>query len=270
MDSVGPFGIEKLPDRRFILNLPRNANYKQLVCGLVEYDVTAARRKILEYRRRSATPVSFLAWFVKCLAQAASEHPELGCRHAGGRTAGFKDVDVVVFIGRLVDGRSFIFPVTVQRANCKEISAITEEINAVDIESEDLKHTPLFSDEKRQFSEWLVRWSADILRRLFWRILKVDFFWHEDAAGLISVISPGMSEFAERYDIPGLSFDLGSITRKAVAAGDGCAVRQYLPAKLLAGRRVANGTHLDGFITGLNKLLGEAWGLDWPSGTDKD
>jgi hypothetical protein len=73
--------------------------------GLLEFDVTEARRAIHAWRRASRQPLSFTALLVASFAHAIGEDPALHAYRKGRRQVVlFDDVDVAVLVEQLIDG----------------------------------------------------------------------------------------------------------------------------------------------------------------------
>jgi len=77
-DDIGHYEIIDFPKVRIptldFLNLGDNNHY---VKGLVEFDVTEGRSKIHEHEKNTQKKISFTAWLLKCIGQAASEFKEV-------------------------------------------------------------------------------------------------------------------------------------------------------------------------------------------------
>ena len=60
--------------RRLEINLARLSHRKNLIRGLVEVDVTRARRFLREEKLRTGKALSFTAFISACLGQAIAEN----------------------------------------------------------------------------------------------------------------------------------------------------------------------------------------------------
>jgi pyruvate/2-oxoglutarate dehydrogenase complex dihydrolipoamide acyltransferase (E2) component len=89
----GSYEVEPLPSgRREVLDLLQYASRVPVVHGLLEVDVSRARR-CLEKRVEAVT---FTTFVVTCVGRAVDAHPEINVRRAGRRLVRFHGVDIVV------------------------------------------------------------------------------------------------------------------------------------------------------------------------------
>ena len=95
MDRIGPY-TEKVFStyRKNISLISREGSRKLAIHSLVELDVTQALNLIKELKQ-SGKDVSFTAWIIKCIAQGASEHPDINSYRQGRRKIIlFDEVDI--------------------------------------------------------------------------------------------------------------------------------------------------------------------------------
>lgn len=91
-DSHPGFRVERLPDgRQGVLDLLAFARRVPVIHGLLEVDVTEARRRLAQHPEATVT-----AFVTASVAQAIGRHPEMNVRRAGRRVIRFDTVDVVV------------------------------------------------------------------------------------------------------------------------------------------------------------------------------
>lgn len=89
----GAYGVERLPPgRRAVLDLLRYASRVPVVHGLLEVEVTEARRCL---QQRAEVP-TFTTFVVASVGRAVEAHPEINVRRAGRRLVRFHGVDIVV------------------------------------------------------------------------------------------------------------------------------------------------------------------------------
>jgi len=99
--------------------------------GLLEFDVTEARRAIHAWRRTSRQPLSFTALLVASFAHEIGEDPTLHAYRKGRRQVVlFDDVDVAVLVEQLIDGERIPVPHIVRASNRKTPAQIDREIRA--------------------------------------------------------------------------------------------------------------------------------------------
>ncbi|MBW3606077.1 MAG: 2-oxo acid dehydrogenase subunit E2 [Actinobacteria bacterium] len=94
-DSVDTYSVREFPRiRRAYIDVLEQGRRRHLIHGLVEVDVTAARR-VLRDRAAEVRPLSFTGFVVACVAAAVAEQPMLHAYRSGRRRLVlFDDVDV--------------------------------------------------------------------------------------------------------------------------------------------------------------------------------
>src|SRR5215510_10934858 len=95
-----PYQVVPFPKLRRALALMYNAVRRtHKIYGLIEVDVTDARRILREREAKGKEALSFTAFLVACLAHVVNENKSLNaCRQGGSRLALFDDVDVAMAI----------------------------------------------------------------------------------------------------------------------------------------------------------------------------
>lgn len=179
-DRTEPFP----PGRRVTVDAMRVAGRRSDVHGLVEFDVTEARRLIDERGAETGERLSFTAFLVHCLARAVEEHPETQAyRDWRGRLVLFDDVDVMVIVERTVDGRRLGLPHVVRGAQRRSVQSIHEEIRAAQRGPGDGQRSP-----------WLPLFLRlpGAVRRLFYRLPRWSPRHWRRVAGTVSVTAVGM------------------------------------------------------------------------------
>jgi pyruvate/2-oxoglutarate dehydrogenase complex dihydrolipoamide acyltransferase (E2) component len=127
------YTIEPFPlVRRVIVDANRLGKRKRTIYGLLEFDVTAPRRRLAEHEARTGEALSFTAYLAWCLARAVAEHPQV---HAlldwRGRLVTFEDVDVSLVIEIELEGRRFPMSHILRRAQRRAFRELHEEIRGV-------------------------------------------------------------------------------------------------------------------------------------------
>ncbi|MFC4247540.1 2-oxo acid dehydrogenase subunit E2, partial [Natribaculum luteum] len=108
---------ELFPARRLgTVDYMRTAGRRSNVHGLVEIDVTEARRRIEAIEAETGESQSFTAFLVCCLARAIDDHPHVNAyRDWRGRVHVFEDVDVNVLVETTVRGDRMGVPHVVRK-----------------------------------------------------------------------------------------------------------------------------------------------------------
>ncbi len=147
-----PFVEIKYPAvRQFTADIGRLDREMHRIRGFLEIDVTQSLERI----KRIRTPkhkVSFLAWFLKVLADTVISHPPVnGIKKGRNRVIVFKQVDISTIVEKPVDGASVPLPLVIRAVNTKTPHQISQEIqNAVEQSFEDGK-APSIGAQDNQF-----------------------------------------------------------------------------------------------------------------------
>lgn len=132
-EKIGPYHVVDLtPWRRVwlnILDLPRPA---LCMYGLLEVDVTIARKFIAEHQARTGEKLSFTGFLACCLARAVDENKDVQAYRKGYKQiVMFDDVDVGLMVERQIGGTRILTGHVVRGANHKTYRKIHQEIRAV-------------------------------------------------------------------------------------------------------------------------------------------
>lgn len=116
--------------RKFTSDTGKIDRDKHYVRTLLEVDVSEALQKI----KRLRTPgkkLSFLAWFVKVLADTTTKHPPInGIRKGRNTVVVPKNVNISVVVERKVNGTPVPLPLVLREVNKKTPFQINDEIQA--------------------------------------------------------------------------------------------------------------------------------------------
>lgn len=102
-------GLDIVPlpgGRRAVLDLLDHARRVPVIHGMLEVDVTSARRRLVDHPSGG----TLTAFVVASVARAVTHHPEVNVRRAGRQVIRFDTVDVVVTAEERRDGASFPRP----------------------------------------------------------------------------------------------------------------------------------------------------------------
>ena len=106
--------------------------WRHIIYGLLEIDVTTARRFIQDHKERTGELLSFTGYLAFCLAQAIDEDKSVQGLFRGNRQlVVFDDVDVALPIERKVDGARVPTSHIIRAANHKTFLEIHSEIRRV-------------------------------------------------------------------------------------------------------------------------------------------
>ncbi len=135
-EKVGPYHVVDLPPGRRVwvstleLSWPAHTMY-----GLLEVDVTVARRFIADHKARTGETFSFAGFLTFCLARAVGEDKSIQAYRKGRKhLVLFDDVDVGLMVERKVGEKTALMGHVVRGANRKTCREIHDEIRRVQSE----------------------------------------------------------------------------------------------------------------------------------------
>src|SRR5437763_510572 len=107
----------------------RSIQYKSMMHGLIEVDVTRVRTFLREYKAKTGEALSLTAFLIACLAKAVDEHKAVQAYRKGSKhLILFNDVDMYTPIERDVAGQKQLMPYIIRAANRKTFPEIHHEI----------------------------------------------------------------------------------------------------------------------------------------------
>lgn len=265
LNEIGYYEVTEFPkDRIPTLDFLALGDNKHYVKGLIEFDVTEGRNKILEHEKNTGVKISFTAWLLKCIGQAASEFKEVHSMMMGkNKIIKFDDVDISITVEKTINGLKSPMPLVIRRANKKTVKQINEEIRAA--QSEEVSGAIVLGEhDLKKKVKYYLSLPKFIRRFLIKRRLK-DPIKVKQIMGTIIVTSVGM--FGNLYGWPisttahPLAFGVGSITKKPGVIEDKIEIREYLPLTVLFNHDVVDGAPAARFISRLGELIESGFGL---------
>ena len=172
------------PRRRGTVDYMRVAGRRSNVHGLVEVDVTEARRRLRTLEAETGERRSFTAFLAFCLARAIDDHPEVNAyRDWRGRVHVFEDVDVNVLVETTVGGDRIGVPHVLRAADRRSVRSLHDEIRAAQA-----------SPDPTALSRWgrLALRLPGVLRRQIWRLPQWFPRGWKALAGTGAITSVGM------------------------------------------------------------------------------
>ena len=243
----------------------RVASGRSDVHGLVELDVTEARRLIDERGETTGEQLSFTAFLVHCLARAIDEHPHVNAYlDWRGRLVTFDDVDVNVLVETTVDGERVGVPHVVRAANRRSLQSVHDDIRAAQRDPREGRLSPLASTAMR---------LPGVLRRLVWRLPQWSPRRWKQLAGTVAVTSVGMFGTGGGWAVSPTNYTLqltvGGIGTKPAFVGEGdesgkreIEPREYLSLTVTFDHDVVDGAAAARFVQRLGELVEGGFGLD--------
>ncbi|WP_458209788.1 2-oxo acid dehydrogenase subunit E2 [Haladaptatus sp. NG-SE-30] len=253
-DRIEPFS----PRRRGTVDYMRMAGRRSNVHGLVEIDVTEARRRIQALEEETGEQLSFTAFVVFCLAETIEEHPTVQAYHDWrGRIHRFDDVDVNVLIETTIDGERMGVPHVVRAANQRSLRSIHEEIRTA-------QKNPETTRQSR--GESLALRLPGVVRRQIWRLPQWFPRRWKDLAGTVAVTSVGMFGTGGGWGVSPTNYTLqltvGGIGKKPGIINGEISAREYLDLTVTFDHDVVDGAPAARFIQGLRERMEDAHGLE--------
>jgi len=247
------------------IELLNNLAPKHRIYGLVEVDVTEARKFISENEAKTGEKLSFTGWVVKCVAQAVSEHREVQAMKRGKKKLiVFDDVDVGMIIERQVKSERFATSYCVRKANEKTFRQIHDEIRQAQKGEITGEST---SGEKPPVSARLFSHLPDLLRKLYWRKIRMDPFLRKRLMGTVAVTAVGMFGKGGGWAIPiglhSVVFALGGISTKPRNYANPAELGEFLNMTVMFDEEVSLGAPATRFLARLSEFMQSGFGLKY-------
>lgn len=266
---------------------------RHYVEALIELDVTEARRRISEHKRRGE-PVSFTAWLLHCIGAVCSDHPEIHALRNGRRSiAVFDDVDISILVERTLQGSKVPLPYVVRKVNEKSITEIGLEIRnaqnqSIEGEADFVLRAPGDAGQPAQSaqpakparsarSSGRKRSRQAALMRMYcalpaWlRQTGMSFFLRNPQTvkrnmGTVAVSSLGMMGRFNGWFVPigihPLIFAIGSVSKKPAVVGQQVEIREILNVTMLVDHDVVDGAPAARAMARLTQLVENCHGLE--------
>lgn len=243
--------------RRLMVDGGRLARQKHLIHGLVEIDVTDARRLIREHKTKTGEALSFTAFIISCLGRTVDMNKHMQAyRTWREKVVIFEDVDVNTMFEVEVDGRKLIRPHIIRAVNKKTLREVHEEIRAFQNEHE--------GGREANFIGWFVLLPA-FIRRLFLGMLFRNPHWLKDMNGTVSLTSVGMFGDGGGWGIPvsnhTLQITLGGVANRPALVNGQLESREYLCVTISLDHDVVDGAPAARFIQRLKELIESGYGI---------
>lgn len=243
----------------------RVAREKNYVHGLLEIDVTEARRRIHEYKARTGDDFSFTAFLIGCIACAVDENKSVQAMKLGGwlrqRLIVFEDVDVNVQVEHEVDGRKVVSAHVIRAANRKSARQIHDEIRAAQREK-------ISSDAPVRGLPRLMPLAVRLpgfVRRMILRWMLSNPFVIRNLGGTVNLTAIGMVAKGGGWGIAiaetPLAVAIGGIEPKVKPVDGDICVREMLSITLSFDHDVLDGAPAARFASRMKTLIETAHGV---------
>lgn len=232
------------------------------VHGLIEADVTLARRLIRDHQARSGERLSFTAFAIACLARAIGETPHVHAyRDWRNRLVLFDDVDVNTIAEGEADGEKVVLAFFVRGANHKTVRQIHDEIRSF--------QDPTRARTQLKFMRLFMTLPA-LVRSLFYAAVARGPHIRKKSFGTVCLTAVGMFGGATLgaaggWGIPishhTLTVTLGGIAPRQVWIDGRVEERELLSITLSVDHTIVDGAPAARFAARFKELLQAAHGL---------
>jgi pyruvate/2-oxoglutarate dehydrogenase complex dihydrolipoamide acyltransferase (E2) component len=264
--EIGPYQIVDLsPGRRIWVNTLELSWPSHTIYGLVEVDVTVARRFIADHKVRTGETLSFAGFLTYCLARAVDEDKSIQAHRKGDRhLILFDDVNVGLMVERKVGEKTALMGHVIRAANCKTYREIHDEIRKVQAEP-----VPPARGMPNWFrSVMLLPWP---LSKLVIALLRMNSRRDPTIAvsmgGTVDITSIGMfggghSGWAVTPTPQPVGLAVGSISWKPVVVEERIEPREILNLTVSFDHDIVDGGPATRFVRRLVELIESGYGLD--------
>jgi pyruvate/2-oxoglutarate dehydrogenase complex dihydrolipoamide acyltransferase (E2) component len=224
---------------------------KHTVHGLVEFDITEARKSLKQYRAQTGEAISFSAFFLACLGKALEQNKAMQAYRKGFRKMVIFDaVDVNMLFEVEVDGQKTIRPHILRGVNQKSAPAIHQDIR--DFQSQH------HQSQEAKFIESFVRLPG-FIRRIILRLFLGNPYFIKEYYGTVLVTSIGMFGAGAGWGIPvpnhSLQITLGGVVEKAAVVNSQIEIHKFMSVTVSFDHDVIDGAPAARFIHQLKKLI---------------
>jgi len=258
-----PFRIEAIPrSRRFSIDAGRMGRGRHIIHGLIELDITNARRVLRAYRDRTGERLSLTGYIVHCLAKAIESNDHLHAyRDWRRRLVIYNDIDINVLLEARVSGLAAPVPHIIKAVNKRSYLEIHREIRSV-------QAAPRESREVG-FMRWFLRLPWPLRRLFYWMVMRLPQRFRDYSTPVL-VTAVGMFGKGAGWGIPmptfTLTVTLGGVSEKPAVVNGEIAPREFMNVTLSIDHDVVDGAPAARFAARFRELVETAYGLDDLSG----
>jgi pyruvate/2-oxoglutarate dehydrogenase complex dihydrolipoamide acyltransferase (E2) component len=253
--------------RQLVLDGGWMSRRRQIIHGLVEFDVTDARGFIRDHESETGERLSFTAFLVACIGRAvAADRYVHAMRDWRNRLIIFDDVDVMVVFEIQAGERTFPLVQPLRRANERSVYELHREIRAIQANPESSENTQ--GGLLRRF--YLL---PTFLRHIVYRAILKNPHWFREFGGTVAVTSVGMFGSGGGWGISTpnhtLSIVVGGIAERPTVVEGRIEIRELLSLTIAFDHDVIDGAPAARFGQRLKELVegglkAEDWGVHSP------
>lgn len=259
-DDAGGYRLLPYPRmRQLVMDAGWMSQRRHMIHGLIEVDITEARRLMSAYKTRTGERLSFTAFAAVCLGRAVDEEKLVHAyRDWRNRLVVFDDVDVLIAIEVKAGDRTFPLVHPLRRVNSRKLYDVHHEIRA------------LQADPERQVRAQspVLRWfyyAPTFVRHLIYRMVERNPHWRKQYSGTVGLTSVGMFGRGSGWGLSlpnhSLAVVLGGMAEKPGVVNGKIAIREYLNVTVSFDHDVIDGAPAARFSQTLKELLESGYSL---------
>jgi pyruvate/2-oxoglutarate dehydrogenase complex dihydrolipoamide acyltransferase (E2) component len=186
-DLIGDY--EEFPFKRNLqMDVVKLSSYRYYMEAYADIDVTKPREIIRKYKKKTGKTISFSAFIAYCIGRAVSKHKEVHALRKGKKVIMFDDVDIMIPVERIVDGKHFPTQLILRKANEKSLKELHDEVRGRQKDKEEKYSTQV----SRRRLDLLYKLPSPIRNLVFWRRVRKNPFFLKKIAGTVNLVSIGM------------------------------------------------------------------------------
>ncbi|HET7089849.1 MAG TPA: 2-oxo acid dehydrogenase subunit E2 [Anaerolineae bacterium] len=265
-NNIGPYHVVDLtPARRVWLNTLELSWSTHCMYGLLEVDVTVARRFIAEHKARTGETLSFTGFLVSCLARAVDEDKAVQAYLKGRKQLVlFDDVNVGLMVEGKIGEKRALMGHVIRGANHKTYWEIHQEIRSVQSEP-----VPPSRGMPTWFrSAMLLPWPLSrLIKALLGMAMRRDPTIPVSMAGTVGITSVGMfggshSGWGLTPTSQSLALVVGGTAWKPAVVEGRIEPREILNLTVAFDHDIVDGAPAARFTRRLVELIESGYGLD--------
>jgi pyruvate/2-oxoglutarate dehydrogenase complex dihydrolipoamide acyltransferase (E2) component len=261
--------------RQVVVDFQRHAHGKHTTHGLIEVDVTQARRLLREHKARTGESLSFTAFLIACLGRAVDENkPVHAYRNWRNQLILFDEVDVATMIEvrrpEVLDSHSA--PPSGQESGSFPLAHVLRAVNQrtfLDIHQE-IRAIQTQPQSSQGLQQWgFLRWFLllpGFVRQFFYRALFRSPHLVKEYTGTVNLTAVGMFGQGGGWAISmpnhTLGIAVGGIAERPVIVEGGVEPREYLSLTISFDHDIVDGAPAARFARRLKELIESGYGLD--------
>jgi pyruvate/2-oxoglutarate dehydrogenase complex dihydrolipoamide acyltransferase (E2) component len=256
--TVVPFPLS----RQLVIDSVRVAQRKHTIHGLIEVDVTDARRLIRDHEMRTGEKLSFTAFVLTCLGRAVEMDKMVHAyRDWRSRLILFDDVDVTTMIEIEYEGRKFPLAHIVRAVNRRTLREMHDEIRGIQANP---RHSRSLNTGRETFFRLFLLLPA-FLRDIGYWVFSRSPHTLKKNIGTVQLTAVGMFGEGGGWGLAPSLYTLGvlvgGIACKPGVVDGRIEIRDYLSLTLSFDHDVVDGAPAARFAQRFKELLESGYGL---------